>query len=166
MNTGRGILVLVSGLLLLAAPLRSEKKIAGPGPLRDVHVLKVDETVVALTDHSAKVDDAVPNLIQDNLRSAVRNAGFDVADSPLSIHFVLEEFSSGSTATRLIIGLGAGRSSITGHLILHGADGKELASVKLHVNGSLDAYQKSSTQRRDALTRLQQAILEQLEMWK
>jgi hypothetical protein len=157
---------LMLGLLLLAAPLHSQKKVAGPEPLRDVHVIKVDGTVVALPDHSAKIDDVVPNLIQDNLRSAVRNAGFDIGDSTVSTHFVLEEFSSGNTAARFLIGLGAGRSSITGHLILQDANGKELANVRLHVNGSLDAYQKSSTQRRDALSRLQQAILEQLEMWK
>ena len=134
--------------------------------MRDIKVIRVDATIVALADHSQKVDETAPNLIQDNVRSAVRNAGFEVSDSPVSVHFVLEDFSSGSIARRWVVGFGAGRSSITGHLILQGPDGKELANGRLHVNGALDPYQKDGTQRREAFSRLQQAVLEQLEMWK
>lgn len=136
-------------------------------PLRDAKTVQVDATVVA---KPANVKEAsAPNLVQDSLRAALRNANVDVAESaPIRAHIVLDEFTSGSAAKRFMIGFGAGRSTIDCHLVLQDADGKELANVPIRVRGNLvwSPYQGNNTQRRQAVNSFDQRILEEIEKMK
>lgn len=47
-------------------------------------------------------DSAAAGIVQDELRDALARTGFTVGDSPVHAHIVLEEFSSGSTAKRVL----------------------------------------------------------------
>jgi hypothetical protein len=81
---------------------------------------------------------------------------------------VLDEFSSGSTAKRVLVGFGSGRSTVDARMVFQGADGKELANVKIRVRGSLlfSGYQGSSTQRRQATSSLDQKLMEEIARLK
>ena len=93
-------------------------------PLRDVKTIQVEPTIVP---NQEKVKEpSAPNLVQDSLKNALRVANIEIAESaPIRAHIVLDEFTSGSTAKRVLIGLGAGRSTVTCRLVLQDADGKE-----------------------------------------
>ena len=97
--------------------------------LRGVNAVQVNPTVVA---NPEKVQaDFAPVSLQDALRSALRNANFDTPESAqIRAHLVLDEFTSGSTAKRVLVGLGAGRSTVDGRLVFQGEDGKELSNVR------------------------------------
>jgi len=106
------------------------------GLLENVKKIQVDPTVVEQPD---KIDNNMaPNLIRFDLRAAVKDAHLDEGDSPIRAHFVLDGFSSESPARRLM-GIGSGRSicTVDGRLVIQDADGKELASIKIHVHGSM-----------------------------
>ena len=82
---------------------------------------------------TVKVPDA-PSLVQDSLKNALSAANIGLADSaPVRAQIVLDEFTAGNTAERALLGIAAGRSSVTCHLVLHDADGKELSSAEVHV---------------------------------
>lgn len=136
-------------------------------PLRDVKTIQVDPTIVS---DPAKVKEAsAPNLVQDSLKNALRTANLEIADSAaVRAHIVLDEFTSGSTAKRVLIGLGAGRSTVTCRLVLQDADGKEISSAKIHVRGNLvwSPYQGNNTQRRQAVSSFEQKLLEEIERMK
>ena len=137
------------------------------GVLENVRKIQVDPTVIA---HPEKVQDAVAaNLVRYNLRAAFRDALFEEGDSPIRAHIVLDEFSSESTAKRLI-GLGTGRSTRTvdGRLVIQDASGKELASVKIHVRGTVafSARAGDNTQGRLAASDFEQRLLEEIERLK
>lgn len=136
-------------------------------PLRDVKVVQLEPTVVA---HPDKVKEAsAPNLIQDSLRNAFRSANIDVIESaPIRAHIVLNEFTSGSAATRFMVGFGAGRSTIDCHLVLSDADGKELKNIPIRVRGNLawSPYQGNNLQRHQAVNSFDQRILEEIEKMK
>jgi hypothetical protein len=75
-----------------------------------------------------------PSLVQDSLKNALSAANIGLADSaPVRAQIVLDEFTAGNTAERALLGIAAGRSSVTCHLVLHDADGKELSSAEVHV---------------------------------
>lgn len=155
-------------VLFAACELKAQDKApASPGILHGVKAVQVEPTVVP---NPAKVKEAyAPNLVQDSLRSALRNAGFEVADSaPVRAHVVLDAFTSGSTAKRALIGFGAGRSAVACHLVLKDASGNELANTKIRVRGSLvlSPYQGNNTQRRQAMSSLDQRFLEEIEKMK
>ncbi len=135
-------------------------------PLRGAKVIQVDPTVV--TDPKKVKDEAAPNLVQDSLKNAIRAANIDIGDAPIRAHIVLDEFTSGSTAKRVLVGLGAGRSTVTCHLVFQDAEGKELANTKIHVRGNLafSPYQGNNTQRRQAMSSFEQRILEEIEKLK
>ena len=63
--------------------------------------------------------------------------------APIRAHLVLDEFTSGNTAKRFVVGFGAGRSTVDARLVFQGEDGKELASTRIRVRGNLawGAYQ-------------------------
>jgi len=138
-----------------------------PTPLREVKTVQIDATVVP-KPQSIK-DPSAANLVQDSLRNAFRAANFEIADSaPLRAHIVLDEFTSGSTATRFLVGFGAGRSTIDCKLIVEDADGKELKTVRIRVRGNLvwSLYQGNNTQRHQAVNSFDQRVLEEIEKMK
>jgi hypothetical protein len=81
---------------------------------------------------------------------------------------VLDEFSSGSTAKRITVGFGAGRSTVAGRLVFENAAGKELASIPIKVHGQLmwNAYQGSNTQRSQATNSFDQRLFEEISRLK
>ena len=135
--------------------------------LRDVKAIKVNSTVVA---NSAKVkEDFAPNVVQDSLRNALRDSNFEVSDeASVTAHIVLEEFSSGNTAKRMLVGFGAGRSTVEGRLVFQDAAGKELANTKIRVRGNLlwSGYQGGNTQRRQASSAFDQKLIEEIARLK
>jgi hypothetical protein len=161
------IAVVLCLILVVCNVMAQDPKTAGPSPLRDVKTVQVDPTVIP---NPEKVkEESAANLMQDSLRNAFRSANFEVAESaPIRAHIVLDEFTSGSTAKRFLVGLGAGRSTIDCHLVLQDADGKELKSVKIRVRGNLiwSPYQGNNTQRRQAVNSFDQRLLEEIEKMK
>ncbi|MGO8788733.1 MAG: hypothetical protein ACLQVL_15310 [Terriglobia bacterium] len=137
------------------------------GVLENVRKIQVDPTVI---EQPEKVKDAVAaNLVRYNLRAAVRDALFEEGDSPLRAHFALDEFSPEGTAKRLI-GLGSGRSiyTVDGRLVIQDASGKELASVKIHVHGSVASSPAdgNNSQGRQPASDLERRLLEEIERLK
>jgi hypothetical protein len=136
------------------------------GVLEKVKKIQVDQTVV---DQPDKVDNNMAaNLIRFDLRAAVKDAHLDEGDAPIKAHFVLDEFSSESRARRLI-GLGTGRSicTVDGKLVIQDASGTELASVKIHVRGSV-AYSPGdgNDARSKPISDFEQRLHEEIEKLK
>ncbi len=161
-------IVFALSLLFTLCELKAQDvSTAGTAILGGVKAVQVDPTVVPYPD---KVKETfAPNLLQDSLRNAFRSAGFEIADSStVRAHIVLDEFTSGSTAKRALIGFGAGRSTVRCHLVLQDASGKELSNTKIRVRGSLvfSPYQGNNTQRRQAVSSLDQRLLEEIEKMK
>jgi hypothetical protein len=135
--------------------------------LRDVRAIQVDPTVVANPDKVK--EDFAANLIQDSLRNALRSANFETPESaPVKAHIVLSEFSSGSTAKRFLVGMGAGRSTVDGRLVFEDGDGKEIANVRIRVRGNLmwGGYQGSNTQRAQATNSFDRRLMEEIARLK
>jgi len=136
-------------------------------PLRDVKTVQIESTVVPKPE--TVKDPSAPNLVQDSLRNAFRNANLEIAESaPIHAHIVLDEFTSGSTAKRFMVGFGAGRSTVDCRLVLQDANGKELSNVRIRVRGNLifSPYQGNNTQRRQAVNSFDQRLLEEIEKMK
>ena len=137
------------------------------GVLENVKKIQVDPTVI---EQPQKVKDArAANLIRYDLRAAVRDALFEEGDSPTRAHIVLDEFFSESKAKRLI-GFGSGRSTSTvdGRLVIQNASGKELASVKIHIRGSVASSPAdgNNTQGRQPTSDFEKRLLEEIERLK
>ena len=135
--------------------------------LRDVKAIKVTATVVA--DPKKVKEDFAPNLVQDSLRNALKSSNFEVSDeASVTAHIVLEEFSSGNTAKRMLVGFGSGRSTVEGRLIFQDASGKELSNTQIRVRGNLlfSGYQGDNTQRRQATTAFDQKLIEEIARLK
>lgn len=134
--------------------------------LRDIRTIQVNPTIVS---NPEKVkEDFAPTLLEDSLRNALRDANFEVGDAPVRAHIVLDEFSSGNTAKRMLVGFGAGRSTVDGRLVFQDASGGELASVRLRVRGNLlfSGYQGGNTQRRQATNAFDQRLMEEIARLK
>lgn len=165
-NIVRMAVVLCLILLVYESAGESTKPQTLP-PLRDVKTIQVEATVVPVPGNVK--EPSAPNMVQDSLKNAIRTANIEIADSaPVRAHIVLEEFTSGSTAKRVLIGMGAGRSTVTCRLVLLDAEGKELANTKIHVRGNLvwSPYQGNNTQRRQAVSSFEQKLLEEIERMK
>ena len=135
--------------------------------LRDVKTVQVNPTVVGNPD-KVKADFA-PVLMQDALRSALRNANFETPESaPIRAHIVLDEFSSGSAAKRFMVGMGAGRSTVDGRLVFQGEDGRELANTRIRVRGNLawSSYQGGNRQRSQAVNSFDERLMEEIARLK
>lgn len=135
--------------------------------LRDVGAVQVDPTVIANADKVKEEFAAV--LMQDSLRNAFRSSNFDTpASAPIRAHIVLHEFSSGSQTKRLLVGMGAGRSTVDGSLVIQDAEGKELANVKIRVRGNLawSSYQGGNTQRAQATNSFDRRLIEEIARLK
>ncbi len=160
--TRRMVQALTLCLTLAVCSVRAQNA----GLLKGAKTIQVDATIVSNPD---KVKEpAAPNLVQDSLKNALRTANIEIGEAPIRAHIVLDEFTSGSTAKRVLVGLGAGRSSVTCHLVFQNADGKEIANSKIHVRGNLafSPYEGNNTQRRQAVSSFEQKLLEEIEKLK
>lgn len=140
--------------------------VAAHGPLEDVKTVQLDPTTVSNPD-KVKIEGA-SSLVQDNLRDALRAANFEIGDSPIRARIVLDEFTSGSTAERVLFGTyGLGRSYLDSHLVISDGD-KQLANVRIHVRGNfaMNGFVGGKTQSRQAENRFQKRLLEELNKLK
>jgi hypothetical protein len=131
--------------------------------LRGVKTIRVTETVIP--DPTRVKEDFAPVLMQDSVRNALLSAGFDVnEDASVTAHFVLNEFTSGNTAKRFIVGFGAGRSTVDGLLVFRDANGKEIAVSPVRARGNLafSSYQGGNRQREQAMSALDQRLREEI----
>jgi hypothetical protein len=134
--------------------------------LRDVKTIQVDPTVIG---NQEKVkEDFAPTLVEDSLRNALKSANFEVGEAPVRAHIILDEFSSGSTAKRMLVGFGAGRSTVDARLVFKDNNGNELATTKIRVRGNLlwSGYQGGNTQRRQATNAFDQRLTEEIARLK
>ena len=134
--------------------------------LKDVKVVQVEPTLVV---NPAKVkDETAPNKVEEMLRSALVSSGFEVGDSPVRAHMILEEFSSGSTAKRMLVGFGSGRSTLAGRLVFTDAEQRELANVPLKARGDLlfSSYNTNDMQRKQAASGFEHKLVEEIAKLK
>ena len=152
---------LIAAILASLVPL-----VPAHGPLEDVKAVQLEPTVISNPDR-VKVDGA-SSLVQDNLRDALRAANFEIGDSPVRAHVVLDEFTAGSTAERVLLGTyGLGRSYLDSHLVI--SDGnKQLVNVRIHVRGnfSMSGFEGGKTQSRQAENRFEKRLLQELNKLK
>jgi hypothetical protein len=137
------------------------------GILESVKTIQIDPTVIEQPD---KVKDAVAaDLVRYDLRAAIRDALFEEGISTVHAHFVLDEFSRQGASKRLA-DLGTGRSTriVEGRLVIQDANGGELASIKIHVRGSVafDPGQESNTQGHKPASDLEKSLLAEIEKLK
>jgi hypothetical protein len=152
---------------LLLGGMVAESVAQRVGILRDVKTVAVTSTVVA--DAEKVKEDFAPTLMQDTLRNCLRDSNFEIADNArVRAHLVLNEFTSGSTAKRFMVGFGAGRSTVDGRLVFEDAAGMELANIPIRVRGNLawSSYQGGNTQRRQATNAFEQRLLEEIARLK
>jgi hypothetical protein len=156
------LIVFITCLALLASVAQTPTS----KPLTGIKTVQVDAAVV--TDPAKVKEEYAPNQVTDSLRSALRDANFEIGESPIRAHLILDEFTSGSMAKRFMIGFGAGRSTVDCRLVFQDADGKELASKRIRVRGNLvwSPYQGNNTQRRQAVNSFEQRLLEEIERLK
>jgi hypothetical protein len=152
----------VLGWLVFAAVAQAPT----PKPLAGVKTVQVDPTVVPKPEKVK--EEQAPNQVADSLRNALKDANFEVGEAPIRAHIVLDEFTSGSMAKRFMVGFGAGRSTVDCTLVIQDAAGKELASKRIRVRGSLlfSPYQGGNTQRRQAVSSFEQRLIEEIEKLK
>ena len=160
------VLVILVASLFASAALAQDKSQPTTKLLSGVKTIQVDPAVV--TNPQTVKEDFAANSVTDSLRSAFRDANFEIGDSPYRAHIVIDEFTSGSTAKRFLVGFGAGRSTVDCRLVIQDADGKELISKRIRVRGNLawSPYQGNNTQRRQAVNSLEQRLLEEIQRLK
>jgi len=137
------------------------------GSLTGIKVVQAGATEVPKPDKIK--DDWAANWVHDQLAAALQDTGFQVGDSPIQAKVILDEFTSGSFAKRFVIGMGAGRSSITASLVIEDkASGKQLTAVRIHVRGGLifSSYEGGNSQRREAENSFRQKLVEEIERMK
>lgn len=152
--------VALIALLLGALPAKA-------GALTGVKMIQVDATEIS-DANKVKVDWAA-NWAHDQLVAAIQQAGFQAGDAPIHAKIILDEFTSGSMAKRFVVGLGAGRSSITARVIFEDkSGGKKLSETRIHVRGGLifSPYEGGNTQTRQAETSFEQKLFEEIESLK
>jgi hypothetical protein len=137
------------------------------GVLEKVTKIQVDPTVI---EHPENVEGTITgDLVRYNLRAAVKDAHFEEGDSPVHAHFVLDKFFSEGGVKKLT-GLGTGRNTKTvdGKLVIQDSSGKELASVPIHLHGSVAFAQAQwdEAQGRHATSDFEQRLLKEIEMLK
>lgn len=132
----------------------------------DVTTVQVEPTVVANPDKVK--DESAAKVITDSLINALRSSNLEVGESSVRAHILLEEFSAGSAAKRVLVGFGSGRSTVAGRLIFTDASGKELANVRIQVRGNLmfSGYQGNDTQRRQASNAFDEKLVEEITRLK
>ena len=156
------VLVVSVCLLLVVGFVQAQT----PKPLAGVKTVQVDPTVVPKAEKVK--EEHAPNQVADSLRNALKDANFEIGDAPIRAHIVLDEFTSGSTAKRFMVGFGAGRSTVDCRLVIQDSEGKELVNRRIRVRGNLifSPYQGNNTQRRQAVSSFEQRLLEEIERLK
>jgi hypothetical protein len=164
MHLNRHVLPFAIALLSMVWPTPTDAQ--GTAVLRDLKVVLVESTVIANPDKVK--DDGAPAAIEEMLRNALKNSGFEIGESPVSAHILLEEFSAGSKAKRIMVGFGSGRSTVAGRLIFTDADQKELANIPLKVRGSFmfSSYDTNKQQRKQATSSFEQKLVEEIARLK
>jgi hypothetical protein len=141
---------------------------SGPaGVLENVKTIEVDPTVI---EQPASIKDSLAaNLVRYDLRAAVRDALLQEGNSPLRVHFVLDEFSSPGAAVRLM-NLDSGRTvrNVKGRLVFQDSSGKELANIAIHFRGSvaLNPGAGNNAQGRRAASHFEKRLLDEIERLK
>lgn len=154
-------------VLFLLSAIWTEAFGSPGGVLEKVTKIQVDPTVI---EQPGRVKDSwAASVVRYNLRAAVRDALLEEGESAIRAHFVLDEFSAEGGAKRLM-DFGTGRSirTVDGRLVIQDARGKELASVRIHLRGSiaLSAGDGNNTQGRQAASDFEQRLLEEIERLK
>jgi hypothetical protein len=153
--------------LLLVAAISTAAFCSPGGVLESVGKIQVDPTVIEQPDKVKGA--AAANLVRYDLRAAVRDALFEEGDSPIRAHIVLDEYLPEGSAKRLT-GVGTGRSirTVEGRLVIQDGNGKELASIKLHVHGSVASSPAdgNNTQGRQPSSDFERRLLEEIERLK
>ena len=155
--------MLTAALIMLATHVHAQRVPV----LRGVKAVTVTPTLVSSPEKVK--EEFAANLVEDALRNALRSSNFEIAeDAPVKAHIALDEFSSGSGTKRILVGFGAGRSTIAGRLVFQDEKGTNLANVPLKVRGNLawSAYQGGNTQRRQATNAFDQRLLEEIARLK
>jgi len=151
------------GLVLVFASASAVAEAQRTPILRDVRAVQVNPTLVPNPD-KVKADFA-PVLLENALRNALRNADIDTPkEASIRAHIVLDEFTSGNTAKRFVVGFGAGRSTVDARLVFQGEDGKELSNARIRVRGNLawGAYQGADRQRSQAVNSFDERLTEEI----
>jgi len=162
--------IFIAAIAMSALTANAAQTVGAQGArvLRGVKQITVEDTVIG--DAGKVREEFAPTLVADSLRNALKDANFEVTDEGAAVraHVVLDEFSSGSTAKRFLVGMGAGRSTVDGRLVFQDQSGKELANVKIRVRGSLmfSPYQGGNTQRRQATNSFEQRLVEEIARLK
>lgn len=137
------------------------------GVLEKVTKIQVDPTVI---EQPGKVKDPLAaNLVRFNLRAAVKDAHLEEGDAPIRAHFVLDRYSSESTTKRLM-GISGDRhaSTLDGRLVIQDTSGKELASINIHLHGTVEFSQAdgNNTQGRQTTSDFEQRLFQEIERLK
>ena len=151
------------GLVLVFASASAVAEAQRTPILRDVRAVQVNPTLLPNPD-KVKADFA-PVLLENALRNALRNADIDTPkEASIRAHIVLDEFTSGNTAKRFVVGFGAGRSTVDARLVFQGEDGKELSNARIRVRGNLawGAYQGADRQRSQAVNSFDERLTEEI----
>jgi hypothetical protein len=154
--------------VMMIIPLISPAAFCTPGEvLEKVTKIQVDPTVI---EQPEKVTEAqAGNLVRYNLRAAIKDAHLEEGNSSVRAHIVLDEFSSDNAARRLV-GIGSGRKTniVDGKLVIQDASGKELASVKIHVHGTVafSAGEGNGEQAHPPTSDLEQRLIKEIESLK
>jgi hypothetical protein len=163
---GHRVLKQLQVILILVATAAVTVGASG-GALENVKKIQVDATVIA---HPESLKDAAAaNLVRYDLRAALRDALIEEGDSPIRAHFVLDEFFSQRAAKRAMnLGTGRATRTVDGKLVIQDASGKELASVKIHVQGSVafGPDQGNNTQGHKPASDFERRLLDEIERLK
>lgn len=129
-------------------------------PLRGVRAVRVTETDVA-SPEKVKLEQG-PLLVQEALQTALNRSQIESGEAPIRAHIRLEEFGTGNSAKRLLVGFGSGRATIKGRLVIADSRGQSLASVPFEVRGRLlfSAYQGAGAQQGQVLSNLEKKLVQ------
>jgi hypothetical protein len=137
------------------------------GVLENVKQIQIDPTVIS--QPAMVKDGAAANLVRYDLRAAMRDALLEEGDAPIRAHIVLDEYLGEGKAKR-VMGYGSGRSltTVDARMVIQDASGKELASVKIHIHGTVasNPADGNNTQGRQPTSDFERALLVEIERLK
>lgn len=124
------------GVLLSLAAISTTAFASPDGVLQKVTTIQVEPTVVEVPGNVK--DPAAANLVRYDLRAAIRDSHLVEGASRIRAHIVLDQFTI-EGKTKRVLGAGTGKTTNTvdGKLVIQDASGKELASVKIHMRGTV-----------------------------
>jgi len=95
------VIAVIVGMLCISAQCQEQKPVTTSGtttdkvtshPLHDVKTVQVKPTVVS--NPSGVKEDYAADMLRDNLHAALNSAGFEIGDSPMKAHLVMDELTS------------------------------------------------------------------------